>query len=83
MRPGDKVVLNSLANCTCARPECICDGEPVTEYGVVVHVYEDLDGTRCKVAFFGTDGFPEGKLEENPYILDYATSSLTPFPRRD
>jgi hypothetical protein len=48
------------------------------EYGVVVHCWFDreIDAHDCYVAFFG-DQQPAGKPAEKPYILRYASTSLT------
>jgi len=52
------------------------DGGP--EYGIVVHCWldDEIDAHRCYVAFFG-DQLPQGKPVEKPYILRYASTSLT------
>ena len=47
------------------------------EYGVVIHCWPDEDiGYDCYVAFFGDD-LPIGKPTGKPYILRYASTSLT------
>jgi len=50
-----------------------------SEYGVVVHCWwdEEIDGYDCYVAFFGEKGHPDAAPEEKPYILRYASTSLT------
>ncbi len=48
------------------------------EYGVVVHCWfnDELQVHDCYVAFFGEEQ-PSGEPNEKPYILRYASSSLT------
>lgn len=48
------------------------------EYGVVVHCWldDEINAHDCYVAFFG-DHEPSGKPAEKPYILRYASISLT------
>lgn len=48
------------------------------EEGVVVHCWldEELGVFDCYVAFFGAS-VPEGKPSEKPYVLRYASTSLT------
>lgn len=48
------------------------------EHGTVVHCWLDheIGAHDCYVAFFG-DKQPMGELSENPYILSYASTSLT------
>ena len=61
---------------THVRYDGLDDGGP--EYGVVVHCWLDveIDGHDCYVAFFGNQQ-PTGKPTEKPYILRYASASLT------
>lgn len=49
------------------------------EYGVVIHCWlnEEIDGGYdCYVAFFGNEQ-PTGKPAGKPYVLRYASTSLT------
>jgi hypothetical protein len=48
------------------------------EYGVVVHCWldDEIRAYDCYVAFFG-DVQPAGKPNKKPYILRYASTSLT------
>lgn len=50
------------------------------EYGIVVHCWHEVEisGYDCYVAFFGP-ALASGKLEEKPYVLRYAASSLNVF----
>jgi len=61
---------------TRVRNDGLEEGGP--EYGVVVHCWleEEIDGYDCYVAFFGNEQ-PIGKPAEKPYILRYASTSLT------
>jgi hypothetical protein len=56
------------------------DGSEETgpEYGVVVHCWldDEIGGYDCYVAFFGNQQ-PTGKPTEKPYVLRYASTSLT------
>ncbi|MFN3674845.1 MAG: hypothetical protein ACK4TC_02620 [Sphingomonas pseudosanguinis] len=54
------------------------DDRVASEFGVVVHCWLDdqIGGYDCYVALFG-DAFPEGRPSEKPYILRYASVSLT------
>lgn len=65
-----------LAAGTLVRYDGIEDGGP--EYGVVVHCWfdEELGGYDCYVAFFG-NRHPVGKPAGKPYVLRYASTSLT------
>lgn len=51
------------------------------EDGVVIHCWLDteLGVNDCYVAFF-SDGIPEGKPREKPYVLRFAATSLTVLP---
>ena len=66
---GTRVRLNSLVN---------DEHEPVPEFGVVIHCWlnDEIGMFDCYVAFFGSE-FPAGKPTEKPYILRYASTSLT------
>ena len=48
------------------------------EFGIVIHCWmnEEIGGYDCYVAFFGRE-FPSGHPKRKPYILRYASSSLT------
>jgi len=48
------------------------------EYGVVVHCWldDEINAYDCYVAFFGNEQ-PTGKPPKKPYILRYASTSLT------
>ncbi len=48
------------------------------EYGIVVHCWldDEISAYDCYVAFFG-DEQPTGKPAEKPYVLRYASTSLT------
>ncbi len=48
------------------------------EYGIVVHCWysDELSGYDCYVAFFGS-ATPSGAPDQKPYILRYASASLT------
>ncbi len=48
------------------------------EYGVVVHCWfdDEIHGYDCYIAFFG-DQQPTGKPTRMPYVLRYASSSVT------
>ena len=61
---------------TCVRYDGLAEGGP--EYGVVVHCWlnNEIDGFDCYVAFFGSK-LPKDKPQQLPYILRYASSSLT------
>ena len=51
------------------------------EVGVLIHLWFDPD-MGCDdayVAFLG-DVFPQGKPNQRPYVLRYATSSLENYP---
>ena len=63
--PGTKVRYDGLQN-----------GGP--EYGVVVHCWfnDEIGIHDCYVAFFGNEQ-PVGRPSEKPYILRYASTSLT------
>ena len=63
--PGTKVRYDGLV-----------DGGP--EFGVVVHCWIDeaLDAHDCYIAFFGNE-LPSAAPEKLPYILRYASTSLT------
>jgi len=63
--PGTPVLYDGLV-----------EGGP--EYGVVVHCWldEEIYGYDCYVAFFGNTQ-PTAKPAEKPYILRYASTSLT------
>lgn len=52
------------------------EGEP--EFGIVIHCWlsDEIGGYDCHVAFYG-DGLPAGKPEDKPYVLRYASTSLT------
>lgn len=65
--PGTKVRLGSLDN-----------DEATPEYRVVVHCWlnKPIGFYDCYVAFFG-GSFPTGEPREKPYILRYASTSLT------
>ena len=54
------------------------------EYGVVIHCWldDEIQGWDCYVAFFGGRG-PTGKPSEKPYVLRYASLSLTVVDRPD
>ena len=66
---GDRVVFSPNKN----DEEDCC---PVTECGIIVHVWDDKYGQQdCYVAFFGKK-FPDGEPKEKPYILRYYSSSL-------
>lgn len=67
--PGTRVQLDAYVN----------DDDTITsEFGVVVHCWldEEIGSFDCYVAFFGNE-FPNGKPPEKPYILRYASTSLT------
>ncbi|MDP1631840.1 MAG: hypothetical protein Q8L66_10520 [Caulobacter sp.] len=57
---------------------CVNHSDDTWEDGVVVHCWlEDQLGIfDCYVAFFGS-AIPEGKPPEKPYVLRYASPSLT------
>ena len=61
---------------TPVRNDGLDEGGP--EYGVVVHCWleQEIDGYDCYVAFFGNEP-PTGKPAKMPYILRYASTSLT------
>lgn len=67
--PGTRVRLDSFVN---------GDDETTPEFGVVVHSWldDEIGMFDCYVAFFGAE-FPEGKPSEMPYVLRYASTSLT------
>jgi len=54
------------------------DVEGSAEFGVVIHCWlsEEICAHDCYVAFFG-DALPEGRPNEKPYVLRYASVSLT------
>jgi hypothetical protein len=67
--PGTRVQLDAY----------VSDDDTITsEFGVVVHCWldEEIGGFDCYVAFFGNE-FPNGKPPEKPYVLRYASTSLT------
>lgn len=61
---------------TRVRYDGVEDGQP--EYGVVIHCWfnDEIQAHDCYIAFFGNDE-PVGALNERPYILRYASNSLT------
>lgn len=61
---------------TAVRYDGLEEGGP--EYGAVVHCWfdEGIGAYDCYVAFFG-DKQPVGRPVEKPYILRYASTSLT------
>ncbi len=62
---------------TLVRYDGLQEGGP--EYGVVIHCWlnEEIDGgSDCYVAFFGNER-PTGRPDEKPYVLRYASTSLT------
>lgn len=65
LEPGTQVRLTNHA-----------DGE--WEDGIVVHCWfrEEIGAHDCYVAFFG-DAIPTGQPEAKPYVLRYASTSLT------
>ena len=70
--PGTKVRLDNLWNGV----------TPGSEFGVVVHCWanEELGGHHdCLVAFFGNRPPPSGQPDDQPYILRYAATSLSPL----
>lgn len=48
------------------------------EYGVVIHCWfnEEIQSHDCYVAFFGNEE-PSNEPSEKPYVLRYASASLT------
>lgn len=48
------------------------------EYGIVVHCWHcnEIEAFDCHVAFYG-DVLPDGKPTKQPYVLRYASVSLT------
>jgi hypothetical protein len=54
------------------------DGTGQSEFGVVVHSWmnPEICGHDCYVAFFG-NSFPTDAPAEKPYVLRYASVSLT------
>jgi hypothetical protein len=67
LAPGTKVRLDLSGD----------DGTATAEYGVVVHCWDEpAIGFDCYVAFFG-DTPPSGAPSQKPYVLKYASSSLT------
>lgn len=54
------------------------DVEGPAEFGVVIHCWlsEKIRAYDCYVAFFG-DALPVGQPAEKPYVLRYASVSLT------
>lgn len=56
------------------------DGTGEPEYGIVVHCWinDEIQAYDCSIAFFG-EQFPEGAPKYPPYILRYASVSLTVF----
>lgn len=69
--PGTAVRYDGLAN---GDPE----NQGGSEYGVVVHCWldEEIQAHDCYVAFFGNTK-PIGRPQKKPYILRYASLSLT------
>lgn len=67
LSPGTAVRLDGLP---------VEDGGP--EYGIVVHCWRDIEANfyDCYIAFFGNK-WPNGEPTEKPYILRYATTSVT------
>ena len=65
-----------IAPGTPVRYDGMNEGGP--EYGVVIHCWndEEIGAHDCYVAFFGAE-IPTGKPAEKPYVLRYATSSLS------
>jgi hypothetical protein len=61
---------------TAVRYDGLEEGGP--EYGTVVHCWfdDEIGAHDCYVAFFGNKQ-PMGKPIEKPYILRYASTSLT------
>jgi hypothetical protein len=61
LSPGDWVTLKSTGEC-----------------GVVVHVWtsDELGGSECYVAFFGSEFPPRDAVPQKPYLLRYAAVSL-------
>jgi len=56
----------------------LSDQDGSWEDGVVVHCWlsEEIDGHDCYVAFFGEE-IPKGQPTGKPYVLRYASTSLT------
>ncbi len=73
---SDDYIGRFLPAGTKVRYDGLAEGGP--EYGVVVHCWldEDIGFFDCYVAFFGA-GFPEAAPKNRPYVLRYASSSLT------
>lgn len=69
MPPGTKVRRDFYLN---------DDVELTSEYGIVVCCWQDTEiGMHdCYIAFFG-HSMPTGKPDEKPYLLRYASISLT------
>lgn len=65
LRPGTAVRYDGLE-------------EGGSEYGIIVHCWldDEIDAYDCYIAFFG-EKQPTGKPIEKPYILRYASTSLT------
>lgn len=61
---------------TAVRYDGLEEGGP--EYGIVLHCWldDEIGANDCDVAFFG-DKQPTGKPIVKPYILRYASTSLT------
>ena len=51
------------------------------EFGVVVHSWfnKEIGGYDCYVAFFGA-AMPSAAPDQTPYVLRYASTSLTVLP---
>lgn len=67
--PGTKVRLDSLLD---------ENDSPQSEFGVLIHCWRDevFSFYDCYVAFFGNE-FPTAVPTEKPYVLRYASTSLT------
>lgn len=70
LAPGTRVCRDYVSDCEANQ----------TEFGIVMHCWKDEHAGffDCYVAFFGHDGFPTSQPAEKPYILRYASVSLTP-----
>lgn len=57
-------------------------GEGTWEDGIVVHCWlsEEIDAYDCYIAFFGS-AIPTGQPAGKPYVLRYASTSLTVLER--
>lgn len=68
LAPGTRVRLDAFVN---------DDDHTTPEFGVVVYCWLDkeIGMFDCYVAFFGA-AFPDGKPDEQPYVLRYATVGL-------